>query len=51
MKFNLLKQLVFASVFLFTGIAYSQTVSGTVSGDDGPLPGVNVLVKGTSNGA
>jgi len=51
MKFNLLKQLVFASIFLFTGIAYSQTVSGTVTADDGPLPGVNVIVKGTSNGA
>ncbi|MGI9532316.1 SusC/RagA family TonB-linked outer membrane protein [Lutimonas sp.] len=51
MKFNLLKQLVFASIFLFAGIAYSQTVSGTVTGDEGPLPGVNVIVKGTSNGA
>ena len=51
MKFNLLKQLVFAFIFLFTGMAYAQTVSGTVTGDEGPLPGVNVIVKGTSNGA
>ena len=51
MKFNLLKQLMFACVFLFTGMAYAQTVTGTVSGDEGPLPGVNVIVKGTSNGA
>ena len=51
MKFNLLKQLMFACVFLFAGAAFSQTVSGTVTGDEGPLPGVNVIVKGTSNGA
>ena len=50
MKINLLKQLMFASVFLFTGMAFSQTVTGTVTGDDGPLPGVNVIVKGTTNG-
>ncbi len=31
-------------------IIYAQTVSGTVTGDGGPLPGVNVIIKGTSNG-
>ncbi len=51
MKFILLKQLMFACFFLFTGIVFSQTVSGTVSGDEGPLPGVNVVIKGTTNGA
>ena len=29
---------------------YAQTVSGTVSDNTGPLPGVNVIVKGTTNG-
>lgn len=30
---------------------YSQSVSGTVTGEDGiPVPGVNVIVKGTTNG-
>lgn len=29
---------------------YAQTVSGTVSDESGPLPGVNVLVQGTSTG-
>lgn len=50
MKFDLLKQLMLVGAFLFTGIAFSQTVSGSVTGDDGPLPGVNVIIKGTSNG-
>jgi TonB-dependent starch-binding outer membrane protein SusC len=27
-----------------------QTITGTVSDIDGPLPGVNILVKGTTNG-
>ncbi len=50
MKFNLLKQLMFVCFALFTGALFSQTVNGTVTGDDGPLPGTNVIVKGTSNG-
>ncbi|MCM8571001.1 TonB-dependent receptor [Gramella jeungdoensis] len=34
------------------GFAQEKTVSGTVLDEDGlPLPGVNVIVKGTSNGA
>ncbi|TRX42422.1 SusC/RagA family TonB-linked outer membrane protein [Flavobacterium restrictum] len=36
---------------LCTGLAYSQDVSGTVSDASGPLPGANVLVKGTNNSA
>ena len=50
MKFNLLKQLLFVSFALFTGALFSQTITGTVTGDDGPLPGANVVVQGTSNG-
>ena len=39
-------------VLLCTAYGYSQTktVTGTVSDDMGPMPGVNVLVKGTTNG-
>ncbi|WP_350284807.1 TonB-dependent receptor [uncultured Croceitalea sp.] len=40
-------------VFLMTMIAYAQekTITGTVTAQDGlPLPGVNILVKGTTNG-
>ena len=29
---------------------YAQSVSGTVSSEDGPLPGATVVVKGTNNG-
>ncbi|MCZ8197764.1 MAG: SusC/RagA family TonB-linked outer membrane protein [Flavobacterium sp.] len=36
---------------LFTGFAYSQDVSGTVSDSSGPLPGASVVVKGTNNTA
>jgi hypothetical protein len=42
----------FALAFAFYAIAQEQTVTGKVtSPDDGsPLPGVNVIVKGTTNG-
>ncbi|WNH11946.1 SusC/RagA family TonB-linked outer membrane protein [Thalassobellus suaedae] len=58
MKFNLcVKQsykclMVFALFFLVCGAIQSQniTVNGIVTGDQMPLPGVNVLVKGTSQG-
>lgn len=38
--------------FLGMGLAFGQQVqvSGTVSDNQGPLPGVSVIVKGTSNG-
>lgn len=39
-------------LFLFsTAFALAQTVTGTVSGDEGPLPGASVVEKGTTNGA
>src|SRR5690606_17200344 len=39
-------------MLLCTALGYSQnrTISGTVSDTMGPLPGVNVLVKGTTVG-
>ncbi|SEL64587.1 TonB-linked outer membrane protein, SusC/RagA family [Aquimarina amphilecti] len=33
-----------------TFVSAQQTVSGTVNEPNGPLPGVNILVKGTDNG-
>jgi iron complex outermembrane recepter protein len=41
-----------AVMLLMTGFAYGQTVTGrvTTSGDGSPLPGVSVLVKGTTTG-
>lgn len=50
MIFNLLKRLSFVCIMLFSSVMLAQTVSGTVTGDEGPLPGVNVIVKGTSKG-
>ena len=51
MKFNLLKQLMFFGIMLCSSVMLAQTVTGTVTSSDGPLPGVSVIVKGTSNGA
>jgi len=50
MKFNLLKHLMFFVIMLSSSIIFAQTVTGTVTSADGPLPGVNVIEKGTTNG-
>ncbi|MEW7292426.1 SusC/RagA family TonB-linked outer membrane protein [Aquimarina sp. 2304DJ70-9] len=51
MKNNLLK-ILFIGIVLMVSNTYSQSVSGIVTGEDGiPVPGVNVIVKGTTNGA
>ncbi|MDT7827638.1 TonB-dependent receptor [Pricia sp. S334] len=50
MKRTLMKNLLWIGAFLCLGFAKAQTVSGTVSDAMGPLPGANVLVKGTTNG-
>ncbi len=51
MKNNLLK-ILFIGIILMVSNTYSQSVSGIVTGEDGiPVPGVNVIVKGTTNGA
>ncbi|MBR9855856.1 MAG: SusC/RagA family TonB-linked outer membrane protein, partial [Algicola sp.] len=48
MRYGFLKIMV----FLCTAYGFSQTktVTGSVSDATGPIPGVNVLVKGTTNG-
>ncbi|MEZ4779709.1 MAG: SusC/RagA family TonB-linked outer membrane protein [Flavobacteriaceae bacterium] len=53
MKNKLLTKLLFLPLFfLMGGYAFAQiTVGGNVSDANGPVPGVNVIVKGTSNGA
>ena len=50
MKFNLLKQLMFIGIMLCGSVIFAQTVTGTVTDNQGPLPGVNVILKGTTNG-
>ncbi|MFH6604547.1 SusC/RagA family TonB-linked outer membrane protein [Maribacter algicola] len=50
MKIKLIKSSLLLGAFLCFGLAKAQTVSGTVSDETGPLPGANVIVKGTTNG-
>ncbi|WP_299550846.1 TonB-dependent receptor [Seonamhaeicola sp.] len=51
MKDRLLKKMMFPVFLLWGSIIYAQSVSGTVSDKAGvPIPGANVLVKGTTTG-
>ena len=52
MKIKSLKQIMGVAMMLlsFSGIAQTSEISGTVSDDQGPLPGVNIIEKGTTNG-
>ncbi|WP_231563290.1 carboxypeptidase-like regulatory domain-containing protein [Salegentibacter sp. Hel_I_6] len=51
MRNNYLKRGLFLLTILCYGFTYAQqTVTGTVSDETGPVPGVNVLERGTSNG-
>lgn len=50
-KTNLIRNLLFLSLLMLCAHSYAQRVSGTVSDYQGPLPGANIVVKGTSNGA
>ena len=48
-KFSGILTLLLAFVVQFT-FAQEKTITGTVSDETGPLPGVSVLIKGTTNG-
>jgi iron complex outermembrane receptor protein len=50
MKNKLLKKLLLPCLLLIGSFMYAQTVSGVVSDASGPIPGVNILVKGTATG-
>jgi TonB-dependent starch-binding outer membrane protein SusC len=50
MKKSLFKCLMAFVAMLCASVAYSQSVSGKVTDGSGPLPGVSILVKGTTNG-
>ena len=47
MKF---KNFLLAVFVLFAHAVIAQTITGTVSSEDGPLPGATIIVKGTNNG-
>lgn len=40
----------FAILSCFTAFAQERTITGLVSDDSGPLPGVSILIKSTTNG-
>jgi len=50
MKNNFLKNFFLVMLLSSFSILYAQDITGTVSDATGPVPGVNVTVKGTSNG-
>jgi len=50
-KKQLINNLLFVAVLLFGSSLIAQTITGVVSDASGALPGVNIIVKGTSNGA
>ena len=45
-----IKTLLLAVFVMFGSTLVAQTISGTVSGEDGPLPGATIIVKGTDSG-
>lgn len=51
MKNKLLKKLILPVFILLGSFIYAQTVTGTVSDASGPVPGANVIIKGTTTGA
>jgi iron complex outermembrane receptor protein len=51
MKNKLLKKMLFPVFLLIGSFIYAQTVTGVVSDVSGPIPGANVLIKGTTTGA
>ena len=50
MKNKLLKKLILPVFLLLGSFIYAQSVTGIVSDASGALPGVNVLIKGTTTG-
>lgn len=50
MKIQMLKKILILGSLLLGVYAQAQSISGTVSDANGPLPGASIVVKGTSNG-
>ncbi|MDT0648319.1 TonB-dependent receptor [Zunongwangia sp. F260] len=48
---NSISGLLFLWAICAGSVAYAQTITGTISDDQGPLPGVSVIEKGTDNGS
>lgn len=50
MKKNFLKGISLLLFLMLCSITQAQEIKGTISDSNGPLPGANVLVKGSTNG-
>jgi len=50
MKNSFLQKLLFITAFLLCSFSFGQNLKGIVSDSSGELPGVNIIVKGTTNG-
>ena len=50
MEINFFKKCLMLLTFFISCSIYAQRVTGTITDANGPLPGANVVVKGTSNG-
>ncbi|WP_196885247.1 SusC/RagA family TonB-linked outer membrane protein [Aureivirga sp. CE67] len=52
MKLLIRKNLVWVLIFVLSQVCFAQTktITGTVSDETGPIPGVNIIIKGTSTG-
>lgn len=50
MKNSFLQKLLFVAAFLLCSFSFGQNLKGIVSDSSGELPGVNIIVKGTTNG-
>ncbi len=50
MKKKSFKKMLIIAVGLTSSVLFAQTISGTVSDENGPLPGASVVVKETTNG-
>ncbi len=50
MKIQIVKKIIFLGMFMLCGMVQAQDVSGVIADTSGPLPGANVIVKGTTNG-
>lgn len=50
MKSKITKKILLMIIAFYGCVTYAQTVKGTVSDSNFPIPGVNIFVKGTSNG-
>ena len=49
MKKEFFKKFLYLTAFMLSAGIYAQNVTGTVTSDDGPLPGATILVKGTNS--